>query len=129
MKFEKLVESLNKFQLTEQIFDERELEKKIVMFLKDHGFNVKTQDRVNSEIRNDIVVTFKNGKKICVELKVKADLGVMKQLDNYLPHYKNGIILMCWKASENTRKVFDKVKGEIKTPIALIEVRKNNPMI
>ena len=126
--FKKLIKTLNRFQITEQIFDEKELETKLATFLRDNDYQIKTQDRISPEFRNDIVVMI-NEQKICIELKVYANLSCMKQLDDYLPFYKDGIILLCWKASQNVKIVFDRVKQSIKTPIELIEVRKNNSMI
>ena len=53
----------------------------------------------------------------------------MKQLDKYLGYFPAGIMLVCWKASENVRNTIDKVKHDIKIPVELIELRKHQSMI
>lgn len=128
-KFQKLVQVIKEFQVKEEIFNESELESNLSYFLKSRGYSIKQQGILDSGVRTDICVGFNDGKKICLELKVVAGMGCMKQLDKYLGYFPAGIMLVCWKASENVRNTIDKVKHDIKIPVELIELRKHQSMI
>lgn len=122
-EFNSLVKLLREFQIKKQLFDERDLEDQLFQFLQQKDIKVVRQKA--SEVgRIDMLVDM-NKKIICLELKVNANMSVMEQMDRYTQKYRDGVILVCWKASINTKTVFEIVKKQINLPIEIIEVIKN----
>ncbi len=126
-EFNELVTLLRKFQIKKSLYDERDLEEQVFQFLDKNDINVIRQK--TSEVgRIDIAVEI-NQRIICLELKVNANLSAMEQMDRYTQKYRDGIILLCWKASKNVKIVFNNVKDQINLPIELIEVIKNQGVV
>ncbi len=126
-EFKELVTLLRKFQIKKSLYDERDLEDQVFQFLDKNDINVIRQK--TSEVgRIDIAVEI-NQRIICLELKVNANLSAMEQMDRYTQKYRDGIILLCWKASKNVKIVFNNVKDQINLPIELIEVIKNQGVV
>lgn len=127
--FETICQLIEQFHINKTIITENELEINLTNYLRQNNLKVTTQQRVNSTTRNDIVVKL-NGKTMCIELKKTADLSCMKQLDKYLDFYNDGLILVCWKASENVRRVFQRVQSlYISIPTKLIELREYQTIV
>lgn len=127
MSFNKLVKLLTKFQLELEPVSEKEIEINLLNYLQKNKITTKRQEK-NTKFRNDLVVIM-GKKRYCIELKVVADVSVAKQLDDYLPFFKDGIVLVCYKASKLLRQIFTDVQQKINTPIQLIEIRKNQDII
>lgn len=126
--FLKLVALLKKFQVEEQIISEKDLENKLHDYIKGSLFGVERQKPITKNIRNDLICTIE-GKTFCIEIKKNADLFCVQQLDRYLPYYKDGLILVCWKASTSLKEVFKSVESQINIPVALVEIRRNQCFI
>lgn len=130
-EFDKLVRIIKNFPVNETIRDERELEANLEKYLKDvfltSSFELERQ-KITGNVRNDLVVIAGN-KKFCIELKKFTDVSVASQIDRYLPLYKDGVILVCWKCSQTLRDVFNDVKKQIRIPIEVIELRKYQAII
>ncbi len=126
-EFNELVTLLRKFQIKKSLYDERDLEDQIFQFLVKNDVQVLRQ-KVSKVGRIDIAVEI-NHRIICLELKVNANLSAMEQMDRYTEKYRDGIILVCWKASKNVKIVFNNVKDQINLPIELIEVIKNQGVV
>ena len=124
--FTQLVSFISKFQVQEEIINEKELETKLTKYLKTR-YTVHRQNRI-AEYRNDLVIDFGNS-KICLELKVTAGITCCKQIDNYIPFFKSGIIIVCWNATSNLKETLSLVKSKIKQPIEIIEIRKSQSII
>ena len=125
-KFNDLVTFISKFQVQEAIINEKELETKLSEYLRTN-YTIHRQSRIK-KYRNDITVDFGDS-KICLELKVTAGITCCKQIDNYIPFFKSGIIIVCWKATSNLKETLALVKSKIKQPIELIEIRRNQSLI
>lgn len=126
-EFDGLVTLLRKFQIKKSLYDERDLEEQVFQFLDKNDIKVIRQ-KVSEVGRIDIAVEI-NQRMICLELKVNANLSAMEQMDRYTQKYRDGIILLCWKASKNVKIVFKNVKDQINLPIELIEVIKNQGVV
>lgn len=109
------------------MYDEKELETKLILYLSSKGYEITRQFTINDS-RNDIVI-LTNGKKICLELKVNANRSVDEQVDRYLQYYNDGVIVVCWRASKNIKKIFESLEGKIKIPIALVEIYRNQSIV
>lgn len=122
--FTLLVKLLKNFKIIESIRDERELETKLESYLSYFdGIKVIRQKSVTKRIRNDLVCIV-NDSKICLELKKNADISIAQQIDKYLPYYRDGVIIVCWKCSESLRQVVKTTQEQIKIPLELIEIRR-----
>jgi len=122
-EFNELIQVLKNFQIKKGLYDERDLEDQLCTYLDCKDMKVVRQK--SSEVgRTDIIIEMKNS-VICLELKVNANLSVMEQMDRYTQKYRDGVILVCWKASKNVKTVFSEVKKQINIPIEIIEVIKN----
>lgn len=126
-EFNNLVTDLKRFQIKQDIFSERELESEIESYLKSKNYSISRQ-KVIPKVRNDLVVEI-NSKKICLELKVNADISCTKQLDSYLGYFNDGIILVCWRSSKNLHQVFENVRKSIKIPVELIQIRRYQSIV
>lgn len=126
-EYENLKKAIGLYQVQHQIHNENDLEIGLLEHLKRKGYTVERQKRIRG-YRNDLVVTV-NGKQICLELKVVAGIGCCRQIDNYIPIYKDGIIIVCWKSSSNLKSTVDLVKSKISQPIDIIEIRKGQSMV
>jgi len=127
--FSELVTALKSFQVNDNIFSEAELESEIKQFLIEKNYKIEQQQRLKGIGRNDLVITTENGKKICIELKINANAGVVEQIDNYLQYYDNGLILLCWHSSKTLKTIFSNVKKQIKIPLEIIEIKKNQMIV
>ena len=125
-KFNDLVSFISKFQVQEAIINERELETKLSEYLRTK-YTVHRQSRI-AGYRNDLIVDFGDS-KICLELKVIAGITCCKQIDNYIPFFKSGIIIVCWKATSNLKETLTLVKSKIRQPIEIIEIRENQSLV
>ena len=122
-EFEKLILLLKDFQIKRELFDERDLEDQLFEFLDQRDIKVVRQKA--SEVgRTDLIVEMESS-VICIELKLNANLSVMEQMDRYTQKYRDGVILVCWKASKNVKTVFTTVKKQINVPVHIVEVIKN----
>lgn len=128
MSFDFLVSVLKDFQINEPIFSESTLEQKLQAYLMAKDIHVSRQEAVKGIGRNDLVIILDN-KKICIELKINTNASVVNQLDRYLEYYNDGVILVCWKSSKTLRTIFQRVKSQIKTPLELIEIKKNQMIV
>lgn len=118
--FAELLTTLKGFCVTTLPCKEAEIEEKLLRFLIHKGFRPKNQ--VSRKLgRCDLLVN-----DVAIELKFYATKQCAEQLDRYAAETScKGLILMCWKASEPVRELFEEVKKTAKIPVALIEIRKN----
>lgn len=126
-EFNRLVLELKNFQIQQDILSERELEESIESYLISKNYSILRQ-KVMPKVRNDLVVEV-NSRKICLELKVNANISCTKQLDSYLGYFNDGIILVCWRSSKNLHQVFENVKKSIKIPVELIQIRRYQSIV
>lgn len=120
--FDSLVETINKFAPLEPIIKEKQLEDKLLDYLKKQGFTVKPQVSQKQD-RYDLICN-QGIEKVCLELKIKTSPADIKQFDRYLFKFKDGMIIVCWQASLNLKELYRNVKKQSPIPIELIEVAK-----
>ena len=124
--FNTLVKFISKFQVLQPIINEMELETTLSEYLRTN-YTVHRQSRI-AGYRNDLIVDF-GDEKICLELKVIAGITYCKQIDNYIPYFKSGIIIVCWKATSNLKETLKLVQSKISQPIQIIELRNNQSLV
>ena len=117
--FEELVLILQKFGLRYSPSRESEIESELVKYLMFNNLNPKEQVIKNTK-RFDIVVS-----PYIIEIKRVAGKNIVDQLDSYSA-YCEGLVVVCWKASESLKLIFDAESKSAKIPVALIEVRNNS---
>lgn len=83
------------------------------------------RQRVFGVDRTDIVVTSRR-ERIVFEIKRVARTDCFEQLDRYSA-VADGLIIVCWRATDDFKRVFKTAQHHI--PIALIELKRNAPMI
>lgn len=83
------------------------------------------QEFVAAQNRFDLLLV-KDGVKIVIEIKRLATIGCLEQLDRYSV-FANGLIVVCWKATDAFKKAFESAKHSI--PIALIQLKQRAPML
>ncbi|MFA6258958.1 MAG: hypothetical protein WCX79_04710 [Candidatus Paceibacterota bacterium] len=120
--FNDLVVILKQFRMSCAPSRESEIENAVESFLRSRKIKVKRQ------------VTIRNGRldmavgKYIIEVKLVGQRNIASQLDRYST-YCEGLIVICWKATEPLRQVFIAEKRTAKIPVELIEVRKACGMI
>lgn len=123
--FERIVKILNEFESPggRSFRTENDLELMVSAHLQTHGIN-NTRQKVDTRKgdRYDIICRCNSGKDVCIELKKKAVTNDTRQLDRYHRKYPGGLIVVCWRAVEAFREVFEQVKEQSPTPVALVEV-------
>jgi hypothetical protein len=122
VKFEDLITVLKKFRLICAPCRESEIETALIMFLNAHKIPAKRQFTIPSG-RLDIMV----GSYI-IEVKMTGSKSIAGQLDKY-SGYCEGLIVVCWKASQPLKAIFAVEKQTAKIPVELIEVRNACGMI
>lgn len=83
------------------------------------------EEFVDAQNRFDLLLT-KDELKMVIEVKRLAALDCVAQLDRY-SIFANGLIVICWKATDAFKKVFESAKHSI--PIALIQLKQRAPML
>lgn len=83
------------------------------------------QEFVAAQNRFDLLLV-KDGLKIVIEIKRLATADCLEQLDRYSV-FANGLIVVCWKATDTFKKAFEAAKHSI--PIALIQLKQGAPML
>ena len=116
MKFSDIVTELKQFRMGCTPSRESELENALVAFLKRRKIPVRRQF-VIPKGRLDIMI----GPYI-IEVKMTAHSNIVSQLDRYSGHC-DGLIVVCWRASQPLRNIFTKEKKTAQIPVELIEVR------
>ena len=124
-EFDSVVLRLRSFQLIHAPFSEKELEMELVKYLQKNKLRA-TRQKINKNARNDLYL---EDSKIYLELKLHADTSCTEQLDGYLTHAQDGLILVCYTASKKLRDAFKKVDKKIQIPIALVELRKEQMIV
>ena len=114
--FNDLVLALNEFKLPCAPSRESEIELRLVLFLESRKFPVKEQISFKTG-RLDVVV----GPYI-IEVKKLAGKGIVEQLDRY-SGLCEGLIVVCWRASDPLKLIFAMEKTSARIPVELIEVR------
>jgi hypothetical protein len=122
LNFENLVRILKQFKLNCAPSRESEIEFALVSFLKSRGFSVKQQICIPNG-RLDVVVD-----NYIIEVKLNGTKGIVEQLDKY-SGYCDGLIVVCWKASQPLKMIFAAEKKSSKIPVELVEVRSACGMI
>lgn len=119
-KFQQLVHDIRSLRFTKATVSEKDIENQLENMLKKKNYEVIRQKSSHFG-RTDLIVKF-DSKKICLELKQKAYPVVFRQLDRYSIE-NDGLILVCWRASQTVRDVIAKGKKTAIIPIELIELR------
>ncbi len=125
MTFEGLVSDLRGFHLRTYPMNERDIETRLMMYLKNRRLNASSQV-TNESGRFDIKIEEADGSVFCIEIKKNGGLNCVEQLDRYANSSEvSGLVLLCWRASRSLRAVMEEGKRTAKIPIELVEVRKN----
>lgn len=121
MSFESLQKALEGLRVSKAPESEKELEGIAERYLAWRGFKVVRQPTSRLG-RNDLVVESEG--RFCIELKNHATKSCIDQLDRYARDFQ-GLILLCYSATDGIRYVMEKGKESAKIPLALVEVRNN----
>lgn len=116
IKFLNLVQILKQFRLNYTPSKESEIEISLEAFLKSHDLPIKRQFTIKTG-RLDILVD-----KYIIEVKLIGKKSIADQLDKYSGHCE-GLIVVCWKATDPLRAIFIVEKKTAKIPVELIEIR------
>jgi len=122
INFPDLVDMLRQFKMNCSPSREGEIESALEVFLKLHGVNMRRQVVIRSG-RPDIVVG-----DCIIEIKLVGQKNIAFQLDRY-SGYCEGLIVVCWKATDPLKLLFIAEKVTAKIPVELIEVRKACGMV
>lgn len=122
LSFEELVSLLKQFTMSCAPSRESEIENALESFLKANHVQVKRQVTIKSG-RLDLKVG-----DIIIEIKHKRQKGIATQLDRY-SGYCDGLIVVCWKATDPLKKIFIAEKRTAEIMVESIEVRRSCEMI
>jgi hypothetical protein len=122
VNFEDLITILRKFRLNCAPSRESEIESSLEIFLVSHNVPVKRQCTIKTG-RLDLVVG-----PFIIEVKMIGSKSIADQLDKY-SGYCEGLIVVCWKASQPLKAIFAVEKQTAKIPVELIEIRNACGMI
>lgn len=120
--FVQLVAEIKKFRLTCAPFNEAEIELGLERFLQSRHYPVHRQV-TNKKGRFDLKVG-----KLVIEVKDVGHIDIAEQLDRYSA-VCSGLVVVCWKATKNLKRLFASVKAQTDFPIELIEVYKNSELV
>ncbi|MFA5378052.1 MAG: hypothetical protein WC455_20035 [Dehalococcoidia bacterium] len=121
-EFFNLVNLLKQFRMNCTPARESDIESALVLFLKFHNYPVKRQLVIRGG-RLDLMA----GQYI-IEVKMIAQKNIADQLDRYSGHC-DGLIVVCWKATDPLRSLFAAEQKTALIPVELIEVRNACGMI
>jgi hypothetical protein len=122
INFPDLVDMLRQFRMSCAPSREGEIESALEMFLKSHGVIMQRQVIIRSG-RPDIIVG-----NCIIEIKLVGQKNIAMQLDKY-SGYCDGLIVVCWKATDPLKLLFIAEKKTAKIPVELVEVRRACGMI
>lgn len=122
LKFNDLTTHLRQFRMACSPSRESEIESALTVFLESWKYPVKRQT-VIPDGRLDLAVG-----KYVIEVKLVGQKNIAAQLDRYSA-YCDGLIVVCWRATQPLRVLFSAEKKTAKIPVELIEVRKACEMI
>lgn len=120
--FTQLCKLLKEFDVIDPIMTEKQLEEKIFNYLKEKGIEVERQVTSHKD-RYDLICK-SDGKRICLELKLKATISDIQQFDRYLRKFRDGFIIVCWQTTLSVKYIFSSVRKQSPIPIAMIEISK-----
>jgi len=120
--FQNLVNIIRQFKLNCAPSRESDIEIALENFLKSRGLPVKRQFQIRNG-RLDLVVD-----SIIIEVKKIGQKNIAEQLDKYSSSC-DGLIVVCWIATQPLKLLFSKEKMTAKIPIELIEVRRACGMV
>jgi hypothetical protein len=116
MEFLNLVRVLRLFRLNYAPSRESEIEMALEIFLKSHNIPVNRQVTIHKG-RLDLVID-----RYIIEVKLVGKKNIADQLDRYSGHCE-GLIVVCWKATDPLRAIFVVERSSSKIPVELIEIR------
>lgn len=125
--FNKILNILDSIRLDEPFEYESELEERVARLLRSENIKSKTQQK-SKDLRYDVICN-EGSTVVCIELKVIADTSNVKQFDEYHQNFPNGFIILCWRATGPLRDIFESVKRQSPTSIALVEISQRSSMI
>jgi len=126
-EFHDILSALSHLTLESSPKREAEIHRTVLRFLTDcriDSWQIQ-KEFVAAQNRFDLLLV-RDGMKIVVEIKRLAGLGCLEQLDRYSV-FANGLIVVCWKATDAFKKAFESAKHSI--PIALIQLKQRAPML
>ena len=117
MEFSDLICVLRQFKMNCAPSRESEIESALETFLNFHSISVKRQIYIRTG-RVDLIVG-----NIVIEVKLVGTKRIADQLDKY-SGCCDGLIVVCWKATQPLKLLFAAERKTAKIPVELIEVRR-----